>query len=110
AAPATAAAPDAPASTKDTPMADRRPTLALELRRLLAEVAGLAPEDLAADASLVEQGLDSLSLTQATLEIERVFGVKLRFRRLMEDLDTVERLAEFLHAELPPERFAPLVA
>ncbi len=93
-------------ATEDPPMADRRPTLALELRRLLADVAGLAPEDLSPSESLVEQGLDSLSLTQATLELERVFGLKLRFRRLMEDLDTVERLVEFLHAELPPERFA----
>jgi amino acid adenylation domain-containing protein len=93
-------------ATEEPPMADRRPTLALELRRLLADVAGLAPEDLSPSESLVEQGLDSLSLTQATLELERVFGIKLRFRRLMEDLDTVERLVEFLHAELPPERFA----
>jgi amino acid adenylation domain-containing protein len=97
-------------AAEDPPMADRRPTLALELRRLLADVAGLAPEDLSPSESLVEQGLDSLSLTQATLELERVFGLKLRFRRLMEDLDTVERLVEFLHAELPPERFAPAPA
>lgn len=97
-------------ATEDPPMADRRLTLALELRRLLADVAGLAAEDLSPAESLVEQGLDSLSLTQATLELERVFGIKLRFRRLMEDLDTVERLVEFLHAELPPERFAPAPA
>lgn len=97
-------------AAEDLPMADRRPTLALELRRLLADVAGLAPEDLSPAESLVEQGLDSLSLTQATLELERVFGIKLRFRRLMEDLDSVERLVEFLHAELPPERFAPAQA
>ncbi len=97
-------------AAEDLPMADRRPTLAIELRRLLADVAGLAPEDLSPSESLVEQGLDSLSLTQATLELERVFGIKLRFRRLMEDLDSVERLVEFLHAELPPERFAPAPA
>ncbi len=97
-------------AAEDLPMADRRPTLAFELRRLLADVAGLAPEDLSPSESLVEQGLDSLSLTQATLELERVFGIKLRFRRLMEDLDTVEHLVEFLHAELPPERFAPVPA
>lgn len=95
---------------KDSAMADRRPTMALELRRLLADVAGLAAEDLDPARSLIEQGLDSLSLTQAALELERVFGVKLRFRRLMDDLDSIERLTEFLHAELPPERFAPAPA
>ncbi|MDE2078709.1 MAG: aminotransferase class III-fold pyridoxal phosphate-dependent enzyme, partial [Burkholderiales bacterium] len=51
--------------------------------------------------------LDSLSMTQATLEFERVFGLKLRFRRLMEDLDTLSKLTQFLDQELPADQFAP---
>ncbi len=89
------------------PMPDRRAELKRQLTALLADVAGLAASELRPDQALVEQGLDSLSLTQATLEIDRVFGLRLRFRRLMEDLDTVDRLADALHAELPPKRFAP---
>jgi amino acid adenylation domain-containing protein len=99
--PARAAAP-----AEGIAMADRRALIETELRRLLADVAGLAPEELDPSLGLVEQGLDSLSLTQATLELERVFGIKLRFRRLMEDLDTLEHLSAFFDAELPPERFA----
>jgi amino acid adenylation domain-containing protein len=90
-----------------SPMADRRPELQRRLTSVLAEVAGLSESELRPDLPLVEQGLDSLSLTQATLEIDRVFGLRLRFRRLMEDLDTVERLAAALDAELPAGRFAP---
>src|SRR5690606_9748252 len=36
-----------------------------------------------------------------------VFGLKLRFRRLLEDLDTPAKLAHFLDAELPPTVFTP---
>ncbi|MBN8428728.1 MAG: amino acid adenylation domain-containing protein [Xanthomonadales bacterium] len=86
---------------------ERLPLLQAELRRVLAAVAGLNADELDPNAPLLAQGLDSLSLTQATLEIDRVFGEKLRFRRLLEDLDSVSKLAVHLDSVLPPERFAP---
>lgn len=86
---------------------ERLPLLQVELRRVLAAVAGLNADELDPNAPLLAQGLDSLSLTQATLEIDRVFGEKLRFRRLLEDLDSVSKLAAHLDGVLPPERFAP---
>ncbi|MCW7537502.1 amino acid adenylation domain-containing protein [Aquabacterium sp. A7-Y] len=85
----------------------RLSVLVQELTRILSDVSGLPAEEMSEAASFVDQGLDSLSLTQATLELERVFGVKLRFRRLLEDLDTVGKLARFLDAELPAGQFAP---
>ena len=88
----------------------RIPNVENELRRVLCDVSGLPAEELTPDASFVDQGLDSLSLTQATLELERVFGVKLRFRRLLEDLDTIAKLARYLDAEMPAEKFAPAPA
>ena len=88
----------------------RIPNVENELRRVLCDVSGLPAEELTPDASFVDQGLDSLSLTQATLELERVFGVKLRFRRLLEDLDTIAKLACYLDAEMPAEKFAPAPA
>lgn len=103
--PSTEPLPAAASATKSSAMA-RIPQIQQELKRLFGEVSGLAPEELAGDASFVEQGLDSLSLTQATLEIERVFGVKLRFRRLLEDVDTLDKLARLLDEQSPPDRFA----
>jgi amino acid adenylation domain-containing protein len=88
----------------------RLPRLQAELRRIFGDVTGLSAEEFSLDQSLLDQGLDSLSLTQSTLEIESVFGIKLRFRRLLEDLDTVQKLAGFLDGELPPDRFAPQAA
>ena len=109
ASPVSAAALSAPASAsiEVPPMNSRLPRLELELKRILGDVSGLSPDELAGDASFVDQGLDSLSLTQATLELERVFGLKLRFRRLLEDLDTIAKLAGHLDAELPADRFRP---
>jgi len=85
----------------------RIPNVESELKRVLSEVSGLPAEEMTSDATFVDQGLDSLSLTQSVLELERVFGVKLRFRRLMEDLDTVGKLAIFLDGEMPAGKFAP---
>ena len=120
AAPATAAVatdsaslPLAPAASQPVllpeviPAMSRLPRLEQELTRILSEVSGIAVEEMTSDASFVDQGLDSLSLTQATLELERVFGIKLRFRRLLEDLDSVGKLAQFLDTELPADKFAP---
>ncbi len=100
--------PAAPTAPESSPMPmSRLPNLEAELKRIICDVSGVPAAELASDATFVDQGLDSLSLTQATLEIERVFGLKLRFRRLLEDLDTVGKLAALLDKELPPERFAP---
>jgi amino acid adenylation domain-containing protein len=88
----------------------RIPNLETELKRVLSDVSGLSADEMTSEASFVDQGLDSLSLTQATLELERVFGVKLRFRRLLEDLDNIGKLARFLDAEIPADKFAPAPA
>lgn len=98
----------APAPTAAVPVAmTRLPRLQQELQRILSDVSGVPADDIDRSASFVDQGLDSLSLTQATLELERVFGVKLRFRRLLEDLNDIDKLAAFLDGELPADRFAP---
>ena len=85
----------------------RIPNVENELKRVLSDVSGLPADEMTTEASFVDLGLDSLSLTQATLELERVFGVKLRFRRLLEDLDTIGKLATFLDGEMPADKFAP---
>ena len=40
----------------------------------------------------LDMGLDSLALTQLALALERKFGIRLKFRRLMDDLDTPAKL------------------
>lgn len=100
----------APSGPQENTVQDRKPLIADTLTHLFSEVAGLPEGSLRPADGLVEQGLDSLSLTQATLEIERVFGVHLKFRRLMEDLASVEALTVLLDQTLPAEKFAPTPA
>ncbi|MGE5451537.1 MAG: amino acid adenylation domain-containing protein [Acidobacteriota bacterium] len=88
------------------PAMSRLPRLEQELARILSEVSGIQADAVDRHATFLDLGLDSLSLTQATLELEQSLGVKLRFRRLLEDLDTVGKLAQFLDQQLPPDRFA----
>ncbi|MGH6647299.1 amino acid adenylation domain-containing protein [Aquabacterium sp.] len=102
----TAAAPLSLIQEDARPMS-RLPRLEQELTRILSDVSGIPAEAIDRDTTFVNLDLDSLSLTQATLELERVFGLKLRFRRLMEDLDTLAKLGQFLDAQLPADQFAP---
>lgn len=93
-------------SSPTTTAMNRLPRIEQEIIRVLADVAGLPPGSADRDATFVDQGLDSLSLTQATLAFEQAFGIRLRFRRLLEDLDTLPKLAAFFDGELPADRFA----
>jgi amino acid adenylation domain-containing protein len=99
--PATAAGP----TRTEVPMSRLAPLLE-RLSQLLATVSGQPAESFDPERPFVEQGLDSLSLTQAVLEIQQTFGLKLRFRQLMDELGTPAALVRWLDAHLPAERFA----
>ena len=100
----------APASAPvAAPSASRRPQLVARLRTVFEDVAGV---DLAqADTSMdfLQLGLDSLTLTQAALQVKRQFGVAVTFRQLMEKLRSLDALAQYLDETLPAEA-APAVA
>ncbi|HEV7490903.1 MAG TPA: amino acid adenylation domain-containing protein [Rhodanobacteraceae bacterium] len=80
-----------------------------ELRAIVEHLTGEHVDTSRHNASFLELGFDSLSLTQAALELERRYGLKLKFRRLMEDVDTIDRLADLLDASLPQDQ-APTTA
>ncbi|MDR2215990.1 MAG: aminotransferase class III-fold pyridoxal phosphate-dependent enzyme, partial [Nevskiaceae bacterium] len=84
----------------------RRCAIEAELKNLFSSVSGISIDAIQAQSAFTDQGFDSLSLTQAALELDRVFGVKLRLRRLMDDLASVSALAAFLDEQLPADRFA----
>ena len=81
--------------------ANRRPQLIAQLQTLFEEVAGLDLAGTSSDTSFVELGLDSLTLTQAALQVKKQFSVALTFRQLMEKYRSFDSLAEFLDAQLP---------
>ncbi|HET7557589.1 MAG TPA: amino acid adenylation domain-containing protein, partial [Rhodanobacteraceae bacterium] len=95
------AAPSAEGPVERVPRAKR---LVAELRELFGSMAG-APIGLSQTGSrLLDLGLDSLALTQAALEIECRYGVPVKFRRLLEDLDSIEKLAAMLDRAMREEQ------
>lgn len=76
---------------------------------LIKMVSDLSGEDYTEEdlqLTFVELGFDSLFLTQVSTEIQNKLGVKLRFRRMLEDLSTIDAMTAFFDETLPPEQFA----
>jgi len=92
-----------------TPAAARQPRFVLRLRELFEDVAGVDLGDADPAAPFVELGLDSLTLTQAALQVKKNFNVAITFRQLMEKYRSFDTLAAFLDESVPPET-APALA
>ena len=81
--------------------ATRRPQFIARLRELFEDVAGADLGDADPNAPFVELGLDSLTLTQAALQVKKQFSVAITFRQLMESYRSFDALAGYLDATLP---------
>ena len=98
------AMPETPlADTSAQPPGSRRPRLVSRLRELFEDVAGIDLSSSNAGDAFVELGLDSLTLTQAALQVKKHFNVAITFRQLMESCRSFETLAAFLDGALPPD-------
>ncbi len=76
------------------------------LRQLFSELSGLEPSTLDPATSFFELGLDSLILTQAAGAVNKRFGVKIKFRELLEECATISALAARI-AQLSPQLNLP---
>ncbi len=81
----------------------RKNRLIAQLRDLFEDVSGHEASGADPGMAFVELGLDSLTLTQAALQIKKQFGVPVTFRQLMENLRSFDLLADYLDAQLEPE-------
>lgn len=82
-------------------------SLTTEVQSILEEISG---RDVSSDdpqMSFVEQGLDSLILTQVALACSKKFGVPIKLRHLIDEYPSCETLVTFLDGTLAPEKFAP---
>lgn len=100
---------DSPSKGVEVPVPpERRARLMSDVRQTIENLSGLK---LAGDSvSFLELGFDSLFLTQASQALQKQFGVKITFRQLINDLNSVETLARHLDATLPPEAQAATVS
>jgi amino acid adenylation domain-containing protein len=86
--------------------APRKERLAAEMRALVEEVSGVDIGGAELQAPWLELGLDSLTLTQLALAIQRRFSVKVTFRQIMESYSSVATLVAMLDDSLPPDELA----
>jgi amino acid adenylation domain-containing protein len=91
--------------TTATPPAapNRLEQLLARCRALIEDVSGIDMAEADGEISFVEQGLDSLTLTQVATQLKREFKVEVTFRDLMEKSRSLNRLAQHLDSLLPPD-------
>ncbi len=90
--------------------APRRAALTTSLHALFEDISGIELAGSDGHTPFVEMGLDSLTLTQAAIQVKKQFKANLSFRQLMESYRTFDSLAEYLDATLPPDPVAATVA
>lgn len=84
--------------------------LIAQLSTLFEDVAGTEFEGVDPTTHFVELGLDSLSLTQVALQLQKTFALKITFRELMESHSSFGSLAQHIDRLLPPETEAVAAA
>ena len=74
-----------------------------QLTALFEDVSGADMDDADPTSTFMELGLDSLSLTQVALQLQKTFALKITFRELMESCPSFDSLARHIDRLLPPE-------
>jgi amino acid adenylation domain-containing protein len=82
-------------------LASRKDRIASRVVDLLIPVSGRERSQISTSATFMEQGFDSLSLTQVAFAIRKEFSTKVSFSQLMNQFPNVEMLAVHLDATLP---------
>ena len=80
-------------SSSSSASPQRRTALAIQIRATIKELSGIAIDS--DTTSFMELGFDSLFLTQASQAFQGNFGVKITFRQMLSELNTVEMLAQY---------------
>ena len=98
--------PEAAMAAASPATSGRATRLITQLSALFEDVAGTEFEGVDPATHFVELGLDSLSLTQVALQLQKTFALKITFRELMESCSSFESLAQHIDRLLPPETVA----
>ena len=67
-----------------------------ELSAIFEAASGIDLREYSSEDNFFDIGMDSLILTQASIQIERRFNVKVGFRSLLEELSNISMLSEYL--------------
>jgi amino acid adenylation domain-containing protein len=88
----------------------RKDRIAARVLDLLVPVSGRERSQISTSSTFMEQGFDSLSLTQVAFAIRKEFSVKVSFSQLMNQLPNVDMLAAHLDTTLPADVLAEIPA
>ncbi|XRD90835.1 amino acid adenylation domain-containing protein [Dyella nitratireducens] len=102
--------PEATMAPAPSTTSTRATRLIAQLSALFEDVAGTEFDGVDPSTHFVELGLDSLSLTQVALQLQKTFALKITFRELMESHSSFGSLAQHIDRLLPPEAEAVATA
>ncbi len=85
-------------------------TLLAEIKTLIEQSSGFDLADAPATTSFLELGLDSLLLTQIATSVKGQFDIQVSFRQLMEELTSLDLLANHLERAMSPDQLAQWVS
>ncbi|MGW0709711.1 amino acid adenylation domain-containing protein [Streptomyces sp. NPDC002643] len=71
------------------------------LRSLIGQLLGMPAEEVESGTPLLDLGLDSMAMLEAVAVAENTYGVRLKVRQLMDDLNTVDAIAAHIAQSLP---------
>ncbi|HKH48933.1 MAG TPA: MupA/Atu3671 family FMN-dependent luciferase-like monooxygenase, partial [Thermoanaerobaculia bacterium] len=78
------------------------------LKEMIRDLTGTEAERLDPQAAFLDIGVDSLLMVQAAQRLRDQLGVKLTVVQFLEELTTLEKVAEYVEREMDPERLAEL--
>ncbi|MEM7342693.1 MAG: amino acid adenylation domain-containing protein [Chloroflexota bacterium] len=76
------------------------------LGEIMYDLSGIEMDEFDASTTFLEMGMDSLFLTQVSTALQGEFGIKIKFRQLIEEVDTLDLLAGYFDEQLPADMFA----
>jgi amino acid adenylation domain-containing protein len=86
-----------------TATALRKTRILADLTSIFQEISSANLSEVGPSATFMEMGLDSLFLGQAGQTIEKQFGVKITFQQFLQDVTTLNELAEYLDQKMAPD-------
>ena len=96
-------------ASESASMADNQAILDA-LTQMASDFSGYEVDELLPTQTFLENGFDSLFLTQLATAFQKEFGVEVTFRQLIDDVSTLEKLAAYIGANADEQvlsRFSP---
>ncbi len=81
-----------------------------KLITIVKDMSGLDDQDIDLDATFLELGFDSLFLSQASLKFKKVFGIKITFRELFVEANTLSALSTYIDERLADDALSDELA